>query len=216
MQVLYTHNILQKRSLVLQNDKKEFANAIALTGGIATGKSTVASLFMLHGFLTIDADKITHKLLDIHHQEIESLFGKEYIQENKVLRKKLGNLIFNNQKEKIKLENFIHPLIKEEIIKEAKVFEAQQKPYLIDIPLFFEKSNYDIKKSIVVYTPQDIQISRLTKRDNSTTQEAILRIKNQMNIEEKKALATYIIDNSKDLKNLQNEVERVKKELIKS
>lgn len=191
-----------------------FNHAIVLTGGIATGKSTVASLFMLHGFLTIDADKIAHKLLDQHYTTIESLFGSEYIENKKVLRKKLGNLIFNNLEEKKKLENFIHPLIKEEIIKEAKVFEEQKKPYLIDIPLFFENNSYEIDKSIVVYTSKDIQLKRLIDRDKSSNEDALIRINNQMDIEKKKELATFVIDNTKDLKNLQSEVERVKKEIL--
>ena len=192
----------------------DFKNAIALTGGIATGKSTVASLFMLHGFLTIDADKIAHKILDNNTNTIANLFGKEYIKDEKVNRPKLGDLIFNNIEEKRKLEQFIHPLIKLQIIKEARVFEEQNKPYLIDIPLFFENKNYDIEKSIVVYTSKEIQLQRLTKRDNSTRQEAQSRISNQMDIEDKKKLSTFIIDNTLNLKNLQNEVERVKKLLI--
>jgi len=198
----------------LPKDNQEFTNAVVLTGGIATGKSTVASLFKLHGFLTIDADKIAHKLLDLHYKEIEQLFGKEYIENQKVLRKKLGNLIFKDESQKKRLEDFIHPLIKQEIIKEAAIFEKQQKPYLIDIPLFFETQNYDIQKSIVVYTPKEIQIQRLMKRDSCSFDEALLRINNQMDIEKKKTLATYIIDNSSNLLHLQNEVERIKKELI--
>ncbi len=200
----------------MQSDKSAFQHAVVLTGGIATGKSTVASLFMLHGFLTIDADKIAHKLLDIHHEKIVELFGSRYVKNGKVLRKKLGMLIFNNIEEKIKLEEFIHPLIKEDIIRQAKIFESQQKPYLIDIPLFFERQHYDIEKSIVVYIPKKMQIKRLIKRDNSTKEEALVRINNQMDIEEKKALGTYLIDNTKDLKYLQNEVERIKKLLLSS
>jgi dephospho-CoA kinase len=191
-----------------------FENAIVLTGGIATGKSTVASLFMLHGFLTIDADKIAHKILDENSSKIAELFGEKYIKENKVNRPLLGTLIFNDTKQKQKLEQFIHPLIKQQIIKEARVFETQKKPYLIDIPLFFENKNYDIKRSIVVYTTKDIQLQRLIKRDNSTITDAKSRISNQMDIDSKKELATYIIDNTKDLKHLQDEVERVKKSLI--
>ena len=200
----------------MQNDNKEFSHAIALTGGIATGKSTVASLFMMHGFLTIDADKIAHKILDENVSKIIELFGEKYIKDNKVDRKELGNLIFNNEIEKKKLENFIHPLIKEQIIKDARVFEEQKKPYLIDIPLFFENKNYDIRNSIVVYTPKDTQIERLTARDGSTKEEALSRINNQMDIEDKKLLANYIIDNSLNLKNLQKEVERIKKELLEN
>ena len=126
----------------------------------------------------------------------------------------MGQLIFNNLEEKIKLEKFIHPLIKEQIIDEAKIFESQKKPYLIDIPLFFEKPHYDIKRSVVVYTSQETQIQRLMKRDSSTKEEALSRINNQMDIEKKKEMATYVIDNTKDLKHLQNEVERVKTLII--
>lgn len=199
----------------MQNDNQEFKYAIALTGGIATGKSTVASLFMMHGFLTIDADKITHKLLDENHWAIADMFGTRYVQDKKVIRKKLGNLIFNDKIEKQKLENFLHPLIKKQIIKEASIFETQQKPYLIDIPLFFENQNYDIINSIVVYIPKELQIKRLMLRDNCYEEEALSKINNQMDIEEKKLKAKYIIDNTKDLINLQNEVERIKKELLK-
>ena len=191
-----------------------FKHAIALTGGIATGKSTVTSLFMLHGFLTIDADKIAHKLLNIHSSEIAKIFGNQYVENGIVIRKKLGTLIFNNEEEKLKLEKFIHPLIKESIIDEAKIFESQKKPYLIDIPLFFEKQNYNIEKSIVVYTSKETQIDRLMKRDSSTKEEALSRINNQMDIEEKKLLSTYIIDNTKNLKALQSEVERIKNLLL--
>lgn len=195
-------------------DNQEFANAVVLTGGIATGKSTVASLFKLYGFLTIDADTITHKLLDKNYNEIENIFGEGYIENQKVLRKKLGKLIFNDKVQKERLENFIHPLIKKEIIKEATLFEKQEKPYLIDIPLFFEKNNYNIQRSIVVYLPKEIQIQRLMQRDSCSIMDAKNRIDNQMDIEAKKLLGTYIIDNSFDLSHLQNEVERLKKIIL--
>jgi len=194
--------------------RKNFKNAIALTGGIATGKSTVCSLLKLHGFLTIDADKIAHKLLDKHSLDIANMFGTEYVKEGKVLRKELGKIIFSNEIEKKKLEAFIHPLIKEDIIKEAAIFEEANKPYLIDIPLFFETMNYDIDKSLVVYTPSDLQCKRLMKRDNIDEKEARLKMSNQMDIEMKKDLADFCIDNSSSLKNLQKEVERVIGELI--
>lgn len=191
-----------------------FKNAIVLTGGIATGKSTVSNLFKLHGFLTIDADSIAHQILDANSSIIADMFGCEYIEDGKVLRKKLGGLIFSNENEKIKLENFIHPLIKEKIAIEAELFEKNNKPYLIDIPLFFEKKNYDIQSSIVVYVPKDVQVKRLMKRDKIDESSAQLRINNQMDIEEKKKLGKYIIDNSKDISYLVQEVERVKNEIL--
>ena len=195
-------------------NNETFKHAIALTGGIATGKSTVCSLLKLHGFLTIDADKIAHALLDQHSSTIASMFGEQYVENGKVLRKELGKIIFSNEENKLKLEAFIHPLIQTMIEKEAVVFEEAGKPYFIDIPLFFEKMHYPISKCVVVYTPKDLQIKRLMSRDQISQEEAELKISNQMDIEEKKALATFVIDNSSTLKNLQNEVERVKGELL--
>ena len=191
-----------------------FKNAIALTGGISTGKSTVCNLFKLHGFLTIDADVIAHRLLDENSNKIASMFGEQYVQNGKVLRKELGKIIFSNEENKLKLEALLHPLIKEQIIKESKIFEEQNKPYFVDIPLFFEKMSYPIPKSLVIYTPKELQIQRLMKRDNIDENEAKLKISNQMDIEEKRKLANMVIDNSQNLKHLQNEVERIIGEII--
>jgi len=191
-----------------------FKNAIALTGGISTGKSTVCNLFKLHGFLTIDADVIAHRLLDENSNKISSMFGEQYVQNGKVLRKELGKIIFSNEENKLKLEALLHPLIKEQIIKESKIFEEQNKPYFVDIPLFFEKMSYPIPKSLVIYTPKELQIQRLMKRDNIDENEAKLKISNQMDIEEKRKLANMVIDNSQNLKHLQNEVERIIGEII--
>lgn len=191
-----------------------FKNAIALTGGISTGKSTVCNLFKLHGFLTIDADKIAHRLLDENSHKIAAMFGEQYVENGKVLRKELGKIIFSNEENKLKLEALLHPLIKEEIIKESKIFEEQNKPYFVDIPLFFEKMHYPISKSLVIYTPKNLQIERLMKRDNISEEEAKLKISNQMDIEEKRKLADMVIDNSQNLKHLQNEVERIIGEII--
>ena len=191
-----------------------FKNAIALTGGISTGKSTVCNLFKLHGFLTIDADVIAHRLLDENSNKIAAMFGEQYVQNGKVLRKELGKIIFSNEENKLKLEALLHPLIKEQIIKESKIFEEQNKPYFVDIPLFFEKMSYPIPKSLVIYTPKELQIQRLMKRDNIDENEAKLKISNQMDIEEKRKLANMVIDNSQNLKHLQNEVERIIGEII--
>lgn len=191
-----------------------FKNAIALTGGISTGKSTVCNLFKLHGFLIIDADEIAHKLLDENSAKIAEMFGSQYVENGKVLRKELGKIIFTNEDNKLKLESLLHPLIKDEIVKRSRLFESQDKPYFIDIPLFFEKMHYPIPRSLVVYTPKDLQVQRLMKRDNISEEEALVKISNQWDIEKKKELANMVIDNSKNLKNLQDEVERIIEEII--
>ena len=194
-------------------DINTFKGAIALTGSISTGKSTVSKLLKESGFLIIDADLIAHKLLDLHSNSIISLFGEEFVTDGKVLRKKLGKIIFSNKKDKEKLEAFIHPLIKEEIIKEAKVLQKKESIYFIDIPLFFENMRYEISKCLVVYTNKQLQVKRLMNRDKIDEKEAALKISNQIDIEVKKKKADYLIDNTKDLKHLELEVQRFIKEI---
>ena len=201
----------------MKAEKREnmpFKHAIALTGGIATGKSTVSNIFKTYGFEIIDADKIAHVMLDLHHDKIAELFGEQYVENKKVIRKKLGALIFGDEKEKARLEALLHPLIYAEIERQSTLLDAKEKAYLVDIPLFFETNRYPIKKSIIVYVPQEIQLSRLMLRDESSNIDAQRRIDAQMNIEKKREKATYVIDNTKALKNLQLECDKVRNSLI--
>ncbi len=184
-----------------------FKYAIALTGGIATGKSTVASLLALNGMRVIDADIISHEILDASTEWVRETFGDAYIDGSKPNRAKLGTLIFAESDKKRVLEEYLHPKIKSEIELRSVKQDSFKFPYLIDIPLFFEKNSYDIKDSVVVYTPKDIQLERFMKRNNYSKEESLRRINSQMSIEEKKKRASWVIDNSKDLKHLQNEVE---------
>ena len=184
-----------------------FQYAIALSGGIATGKSTVASLLGLNGLRVIDADGISHKILDENSHWVAENFSKEFVKNSKVDRAALGRVIFANTEAKAKLEAFLHPKIREEIEHQSIKQDSFKFPYLIDIPLFFEKKNYDIRESVVVYTPKEIQLERFIKRNGFSKEESLRRIDSQMDIEKKRELATWVIDNSGSLKHLQQECE---------
>jgi dephospho-CoA kinase len=181
--------------------------AIAITGGIAVGKSTTKSLLYLYGYYCIDADDISHKLLDKNYKIIADIFGSNFVdhKKQKTHRKKLGELVFNNKEKLNLLQDFIHPKIQEEIQRLALKQEEKKFPYFIDIPLFYEKKSYDINNVLVVYTPKNVQIQRLVKRDNISNEEALKKINLQIDIEIKKNFANFIIDNSKTLKHLQDE-----------
>ncbi len=191
-----------------------FKYAVALTGGIATGKSSATILLSLYGFRFIDADKIAHGMLDQHSGSIATLFGSEYVVDAKVDRVKLGALVFADQAKRKALESFLHPLIYDEIAQQSEEQDRFGKPYIIDIPLFFEGNRYPIEKSVVIYTSKEKQLERLMKRDSYDEEEALRRIESQMDIEEKRMHATYVIDNSGDLKQLQYECDRVKDEIL--
>ena len=186
-----------------------FKYAIALTGGIATGKSTTADIFRMHGYSVIDADEIAHLALDKCRESISDIFGSEFVIKDRVDRKALGRLIFSNPHKKALLEELLHPLIQKKIFGEADKLDRLKKPYLVDIPLFYESKNYPISFVIVVYASRKLQLSRLVDRDNSTQKEALSRINSQIDIETKKQKATCIIDNCADLEHLHKECLRI-------
>jgi len=192
-----------------------FEYAVVLTGGIATGKSTVAKFFSFFGFTVIDADNIAHEVLDQQHKAIAKLFGDELVKNKKVKRKKLGKIIFKDLEKRKALEALVHPFIYEEIERLAKEEDKLAKPYLIDIPLFFETKRYAIEKSLVVYVDEVTQVKRLMKREGYSKKEAKQRIASQIDIEEKRQKADYIIDNMHDLSHLKNECERVRENIMK-
>ena len=186
----------------------QFNHAYVMTGGIATGKSTVCALLKMHGFSLIDADVIAKEQLEDSKGELREIFGDKIFDSNAIDRKKLADIIFSSTKQREKLNALIHPKVRAEICRQAELKEKFELPYLMDIPLFFESGDYECRMSMVVYTPKDIQLDRLVKREGFSLEEAKRRVAAQIDIEEKKKRADWVVDNSKDLKHLQNEVEK--------
>ncbi len=185
-----------------------YEHAIVLTGSIGTGKSTVSKMLQAHGFELIDADTISKEILPLHVKEVRALFGEDVIVNGTIDRKVLGAIIFNDKAEREKLNALMRPLIREEILKRSEVLEQKGKPYIIDIPLYYESEGYDCKVVVVVYAPVEVQRKRLMQRENFTKEEAQKRIDAQISIEEKKILADFLINNSFDLKFLESEIEK--------
>ena len=181
--------------------------AIVITGSIATGKSTVCEMLRHLNYSVIDADKIAHFVLDQNHLEIGELFGSEYIIDNRVDRKRLGTLIFGDTKERLKLENLLHPKIREMILQQCNELSAREKIFFVDIPLFFETKAYAFEHVAVVYAPRHIQIERLMCRNNMTYEDSLKRIDAQIDIEIKRQKANFIIDNSGDKEALKESLE---------
>ncbi|UOS51420.1 dephospho-CoA kinase [Helicobacter pylori] len=192
-------------------------NAIALTGGIGTGKSTTIKILESQGYQILDADKIAHQLLQEHRFEIAQHFGSDILEKDTLNRKKLGAIVFQNANELKWLENFLHPLIRECMLQKAYELEKNHQEYFLDIPLFFEvggKKCYPVSKVVLVYAPRALQIERLLERDKLKEAEILQRLACQMDIEQKRAMSDYIIDNRSSLKDLNKQVERFLKTLL--
>lgn len=188
-----------------------YEHAIVLTGGIATGKSTVSGILKTHGFEVIDADSIAKEILPLHVNEVEKIFGSRVVRDGVIDRKALGAIIFSDKQEREKLNAFLHPLIREEIYQRSQILEEKKKPYIIDIPLYFESEGYQCKVVVVVYAPIEVQRKRLMIRENFTKEEAQKRIDAQISIEEKRVMADFLINNSFDRKFLDEEIEKFMK-----
>jgi dephospho-CoA kinase len=185
-----------------------FKYACVLTGGIATGKSTVCSLLKLQGYSIIDADIVAKEQLKNSKKELKEIFGEAIFDGVTIDRKKLADIIFNSQSQREKLNNLIHPKVRLEMKRLALEKEELSIPYIVDIPLFFESSEYDCELSVVVYTPKEIQLKRLMKREGLNEEAATKRISSQIDIDEKKRRADWVIDNSSDLKHLEIETQK--------
>jgi len=186
-----------------------FDHAIALTGGIATGKSTVASMLADDGFAVIDADRISHQILDEQSERVGEMFGTQLIQEGAIDRKALGAIVFADEHKRRELERLLHPLIQKEIERQSDELERLGKLYFVDIPLFYERGAYAIDRVLVVYAPRELQIKRMMLRDGLTRTQATQRLDAQIDIESKKSQATHLIDNSSDLDHLYSEYKKV-------
>lgn len=195
---------------------QKFPNAYVITGSIASGKSTVVNLLKERGFSVIDADLIAHEQLEICKCEIVKAFGEQILDETgKIDRKKLGAIVFNEPKKLKNLEQILHPKIKAEIFFKASQLECLGQVYFVDIPLFFEKKERyaEFKNVAVIYAPKELLLSRLMSRNGLSLNEAKARVELQMDIEQKRKMAKFIIDNSNDRENLKLELEKFLKQI---
>ncbi len=189
---------------------------IGLTGGIATGKSSVSKLLIENGYIVIDADKIARKVVELGqsaYKEIVDLFGEDILSDDKSInRKALGKLIFSDKRLKLALNNITHPYIFQEMKREINKKCKENKVIFLDIPLLFEEYNNIMKMGIVfdeiwlVYVNEKIQLDRLMKRDNIGMEESQKKLNSQMSIESKYKMAHVIIDNNEDKLTLKSNV----------
>lgn len=175
---------------------------IGLTGGIASGKSTVSAMFEQLNIPVIDADKIAREVVlpgeETYHQIVETFGDTILLEDGTLNRQKLGAIIFANEEKRKQLNALIHPVIRQRMLSQRnKYIAAKEKCIVLDIPLLFEsKLTHFVEKIIVVYVDEATQLERLITRDCLSKREAKQRIDAQLSLEEKANLADVVIDNN--------------------
>lgn len=182
---------------------------VGLTGGISTGKTTVANKISLLGYDVIDCDLISHDIMNNPEckERIINEFGN-VLDGKDIDRKKLGNIVFYNKDKKEKLESILHPIIFEETKRQIE--NSNKELVFINCPLLYETNFISLcDKVIVVYCNLDTQLNRLMKRDKISKEEAENKVKNQMNLNEKAKLADFVIDNNFGIEELDAQIRNI-------
>lgn len=180
---------------------------IAIAGNIASGKSAVEGFFKEKGYNVIDTDKIGHEILNSCSDEIIKAFeGVDISTNGKIDRQKLGALVFSSYPERKKLENIVHPLIRQRL-EEYFAAHSEEKVILVAIPLIFEAKMEDLfDKIIFVFADDETRLERLMARNSLTKEDAMKRINSQMSQFMKLEESDYVFHNNGTLENLQNQV----------
>ena len=188
---------------------------IGLTGSIASGKSTVSKMLKRKGFPIVDADEIARLVVEPGSpvlQEICHAFGQGILREDGSLnREKLGERIFGNVEERQKLNGIIHPAIRLEMLRQKeKWISTGSNTVIMDIPLLFEsKLQSFVDKIIVVSVTPEIQKERLIARNVLSEEEADVRIKSQLSMEEKELGADAVLYNNKTVEHTEGQLNAI-------
>jgi len=190
----------------VQNVKNKL---IGLTGGIASGKSTVSQYLLSKGYQVIDSDKVVHELWNSSQKMNKEVINLFELDKNSDVREQLRSFVFKNPESVKLLNQIVHPYVFDEIERMIKTL-SEEKIIFIDMPLLFEVGyQTECDETWLVYVPQSIQIKRLMKRDHISFSDAIERIGVQMDIEEKKMITDYIIDNRKSKHHLYQQIDHL-------
>lgn len=186
---------------------------IGLTGGIATGKSTVSALLRQAGFPIVDADIVAREVVEPGTPMLEKIklaFGPGIIDNGVLDRRKLGQIVFEDGAQLKKLNDIMQPAISSAMADKINFWRLQNVPILVlDVPLLFERDydkNKSVDKIIVVTASKEIQLFRLENRDQLSNMEARNRVKAQLPMSQKIARADYVIDNNGRIEDLQEQV----------
>jgi len=193
---------------------------VGLTGGIGSGKSTVANMLAELGAYIIDADELARRIVEPGQpawKEIEKNFGGQILNPDQTLnRKKMAEIVFANPEARKKLESITHPRIGEEMMRELeKAKKEQRKLVVFDAALLIESAAANrLKPLIVVSADEDLRVKRVCGRDRCCAEDVRARIRNQVPDSKRREKADFVIENNGDIDQLREGVSELYRKLI--
>lgn len=188
---------------------------IGITGGIASGKSTVSLYLQELGFTIVDADLASRAVVEPGEEayyQVVKAFGEDILlTDGNIDRVKLGSIIFNDQEKRLLLNGIVHPAVRNWMrLKTEAALSSGEETVFMDIPLLFEsKLTFMVDKTLLIYVDEQVQLKRLMNRNGLSETEALARINSQMPLADKKALADAVIDNNGDINETKRQVKAI-------
>ena len=191
---------------------------VGLTGGVGSGKSTVAEMMRELGAEVVDADEATHAVYEPGNPGFDAVvreFGEAYVDAGRIDRSRLGELVFRDDDARRRLNSIVHPLVRDWMAQRtAEAAERGAEVVVQDVPLLFENGLERLFSSVVlVYVPEELQVERLVSGRGFAPERARAMIAAQMPIENKRGLAHHVINNSGTREETQAQVKAVWKQL---
>lgn len=186
---------------------------VGLTGGIGAGKSTVSSILAERGAVIVDADRIARDLQSPGSPVLAAMaerFGDHIILDDGSLdRGAVAEIVFNDADALADLNGIVHPAMQDEIRRQVEAHRDSDRVVVLDFPLLAENPRDDLDETIVVDVPHDIAVRRLVESRGMDEKDARDRIASQVSREQRRAIATHVLDNSGDLDELRRQVDEV-------
>jgi len=187
---------------------------IGLTGGVGSGKSTVAGMFADLGASVVDADEATHAVYAPGTDGFDAIvdaFGPEYVRDGQIDRQRLGDLVFKDEAARLRLNAIVHPRVRDWMTaRTAEAMDRGAEIVIQDVPLLFENGLQDLFGStVLVYARPETQVARLVEQRGLPRDRARAILAAQMPIDEKRPLASFVIDNDGSLDETRRQVDEV-------
>lgn len=188
---------------------------VGITGGIGSGKSTISEMLRKGGYPVFDCDVQARHICDKDIYviiEIKKVFGDDIYKDDKLDRKRLANIVFNDKESLEKLNSIVHPKVRDYMY--GAIEDSGSELFFVESAIMFESGMNELMDYVIeVWAPEEVRIERVISRDNTTKDKVLDRINNQMEERDRMALSNYVLNNNQSFYEVSNRLRRIVRDI---